>query len=226
MTRVALVTFDVYSALFDIAGSLTGRLREATGLDEARAGQAFQLWRAKQMERAAISNSLGRARTSFRECTRQALGYVEQRFGLALGEGSRQELLRAWDRLTPWPEAPRVLETLASRGYPLALLSNGDRDMLQALAGRLAVPFAQVFSSEDAGTYKPHPAIYELPMRTPGLERAQVLHVAGAANDALGATAAGIRCYWSNRTGDVPLDPAYAPAFQGRNLEGLLDILP
>ena len=45
MTRVALVTFDVYAALFDIAGSLTGRLREATGLDKARAGQAFQLWR-------------------------------------------------------------------------------------------------------------------------------------------------------------------------------------
>ena len=226
MTRVALVTFDVYSALFDISGSLTSRLREAAGLDEARAAQVFQLWRAKQLERAAISNSLALARTSFRDCTRQALGYVERRFGLALGEPSRQELVMAWDRLTPWPEAPRVLETLASRGYPLALLSNGDRDMLQALAVSLAVPFAHVFSSEDAGTYKPHPAIYELPIRTLDLERAQVLHVAGAANDALGSTAAGIPCYWSNRTGDVPLDPAYAPAFQGRSLVGLLELLP
>jgi len=226
MTRVALVTFDVYAALFDIAGSLTGRLREAAGLDEARAAQVFQVWRAKQLERAAISNSLARARTSFRDCTRQALGYVERRFGLALGEASRQELVMAWDCLTPWPEAPRVLETLASRGYPLALLSNGDRDMLQALAASLAAPFAHIFSSEDAGTYKPHPAIYELPIRTLGLERAQVLHVAGAANDALGSTAAGIPCYWSNRTGDIPLDPAYAPAFQGRSLEGLLELLP
>ena len=33
------------------------------------------MWRAKQLERAAISNSLTLARTSFRECTRQALGY-------------------------------------------------------------------------------------------------------------------------------------------------------
>ena len=226
MSRVALVTFDVYSALFDIAGSLTGRLREATGLDEARAAQAFQLWRAKQLERAAISNSLALARTSFRECTRQALGYAAQRFGLSLSDASRQELVMAWDRLTPWPEAPRVLEALVSRGYPLALLSNGDRDMLQALAASLAVPFAHIYSSEDAGTYKPHPAMYELPMRTPGLERARVLHVAGAANDALGSTAAGIPCYWSNRTGDVPLDPAYAPAFTGTSLEGLLELLP
>ena len=43
---------------------------------------------------------------------------------------------------------------------------------------------------------------------------------------ALGSTAAGIRCYWSNRTGDVPLDPAYAPAFTGTSLEGLLELLP
>ena len=226
MTRVALVTFDVYSALFDIAGSLTGRLREAAGLDEARAAQAFQLWRAKQLERAALSNSLSLVRTSFRECTRQALGYVERRFGLALSVASRQELVMAWDRLSPWPEAPRVLETLASRGYPLALLSNGDRDMLQALATSLAVPFAHIYSSEDAGTYKPHPAMYELPMRTPGLARAALLHVAGAAGDALGATAAGVQCYWSNRTVDVLLDPAYAPAFSGTGLEGLLELLP
>ena len=216
----------MYSALFDIAGSLTGHLREAAGLDEAQATQAFQVWRAKQLERAAISNSLALARTSFRECTRQALGYVERRFGLALDDASRQELVMAWDHLTPWPEAPRVLETLASRGYRLALLSNGDRDMLQALAASLAVPFAHIFSSEDAGTYKPHPAMYELPMRTPVLARAQVLHVAGGANDALGSAAAGLPCYWSNRTGDVPLDPAYAPAYQGRNLEGLLELLP
>jgi len=226
MTRVALVTFDVYSALFDIAGSLTGRLREATDLDEARAAQVFQVWRAKQLERAAISNSLSLARTSFRDCTRQALGYVERRFGLALDDASRQELVMAWDRLAPWPEAPRVLETLASRGYSMALLSNGDRDMLQALAACLPVPFARIFSSEDAGTYKPHPAMYELPMRKLGLARAQVLHVAGAASDALGSTAAGVRCYWSNRTGDVPLDPAYAPAFTGTSLEGLLELLP
>lgn len=226
MTRVSLVTFDAYMALFDIAGSLTGRIREATGLDDARAAQAFQLWRAKQMERAAISNSLGRARTSFRECTRLALGYVEHRFALSLRDACRQDLLAAWDRLTPWPEAPRVLETLATRGYALALLSNGDRDMLQALAGRFAVPFAQRFSSEDAGFYKPHPSIYELPLRMPGLERAQVLHVAGAANDVLGAAAAGIRCYWSNRTGDVPLDPAYGPTCEGPGLDGLLEILP
>ena len=58
MTRYALVTFDVYSALFDIAGSLTPPLRRLSGLGEAEAAAAFALWRAKQLERAAISTAL------------------------------------------------------------------------------------------------------------------------------------------------------------------------
>lgn len=225
MARVELVTFDAYTALFDIAGSLTGTLRALTGLDEAQAASAFQLWRAKQMERAAISNSLGRGRVSFRECTRQGLAYVERRLKLALSDDQRRVLLAAWDRVSPWPEAARVLATLSARGYPLALLSNGDRDMLEAAAQNLPVSFAHIFSSEDAGAYKPHPSIYALPHEQLGLDAGRILHVAGATNDALGAAAAGLPCYWSNRAGDVLLDPAYAPTHERPDLGGLLDIL-
>jgi len=225
MNRTALVTLDAYTALFDIAGSLAGRFREITGLDEARATPAFQLWRAKQMERAAISNSLGLGRTSFRECTRQGLAYVEKRYDLDLGEERRLALVMAWDRLTPWPEADGVLAELKRRGYPLALLSNGDTDMLHALADILPVDIDHVFSSEEAGAYKPHPAMYALPLRKLGLESRNILHVAGATNDAIGAAAAGLPCYWSNRSGDSVLDPAFPPTHVRPNLEGLLDLL-
>ena len=225
MVRYALVTFDAYTALFDIAGSLTGRFRDDTGLDEASAGAAFQLWRAKQMERAALSNSLGLGRTSFRDATRQGLAYVEQRYKLVLSDEQRQRLVMAWDRLSPWPEAARVLAALKERGYALAILSNGDREMLHAVAKNMPVHFDHIFSSEDAGAYKPHPAMYALPLRKLGLEADRILHVAGGANDALGAAAAGLPCYWSNRFADVLLDPAFAPSHDRPNLEGLLDIL-
>jgi len=226
MARFALVTFDVYSALFDIAGSLTGKLREMSSLEEQDATAAFQLWRAKQMERAALSNSLGLGRTSFREATRQALRYVERRYMLALTEEQSRELLMAWDRLTPWPEAPAVLEALKLRGYALAILSNGDKDMLTALAGVLPVRFDHIFSSEEAGAYKPHPDVYALPGRALGIGPQAILHVAGGTNDALGAVAAGLPCYWSNRHHDVVLDPAFAPNYDRPDLEGLLEVLP
>jgi len=226
MARYALVTFDIYSALFDIAGSLSGKLREISGLAGADAEAAFQLWRAKQMERAAISNSLRLGRTSFREATRQALSYVERRYKLALSVEQRRELVMAWDRLTPWPEAPAVLDTLKVRGYPLAILSNGDKDMLKAVAEGLPVRFDHIFSSEEVGAYKPHPDVYALPQRTLDIPRHAILHVAGGANDVLGAVAAGLSCYWSNRNHDVVLDPAFAPKYDRPDLEGLLDVLP
>lgn len=225
MVRYALVTFDVYSALFDIAGSLTGRLRDIAGLDEVSAEPAFQLWRAKQMERAAVSNSLGLGRISFREATRQGIAYVERRYKLELSQGQRHALIMAWDRLSPWPEVARVLTVLKARGYPLAILSNGDKDMLRAVVENVPVRFDYIFSSEDAGAYKPHPEMYALPLRKLSLEARQILHVAGGANDALGATAAGLPCYWSNRFGDVMLDPAFAPTHDRPSLDGLLDIL-
>src|SRR3546814_3819280 len=106
----------------------------------------MQLWRAKQMECAAISNSLQKGRAPFRDATRLGLQYVARRFGLDLSDAQQADLAHAWDRLQPWPEAEQVLAEIKSRGYPIGILSNGDAAMLQALASRVATPFDHVFS--------------------------------------------------------------------------------
>lgn len=225
MTRYALVTFDAYSALVDQKGSLAPALMDALGLTKARSVEVLKLWRAKQMERAALSNALGKGRTPFRVCTGLGLDYAAKAFGLAMTAAQRDALVRAWDALAPWPEANETLAAVRAKGYPIAILSNGDRAMLEALAQRFAVAFDHIFSSETAGFYKPHPSVYRLPAEALGDGGAPYLHVAGSANDALGAKAAGVRCYWSNRGGDFVLDPAYAPDFEGPDLKGVLDLL-
>ena len=57
---IKLVTYDVYIALLDIEGSLQPVVQEALSFDADVATTFVRLWRTKQMERAAISNSLGR----------------------------------------------------------------------------------------------------------------------------------------------------------------------
>jgi 2-haloacid dehalogenase len=225
MSQYDLVTFDVYSALFDIAGSLVPILAKVTGLPEPKAKTAFGTWRAKQLERAAISNSLGKGRTSFREATRQGLVYLEHKFNLTLSSEEREILVRAWDHLNPWPEANNVITALKQRGYRTAVLSNGDQAMLEAVVENAALSFDHIFSSERAGYYKPHPAVYTLPGQALGMKPDQVLHVAGGATDALGAAAAGLPCAWSNRHDDYLLDPRFQPSYAVTNLEGLLTIL-
>ncbi len=223
---VRLVTFDVYSALADLERSLVPALRAHLGLGEARARALLALWRRTQQAGTLISNSLLKGRVPFARLTDLALQQALARFRLQADEATRHELVAAWHRLELWPEARRVLEEVRARGYAVALLSNGDDAMLQALQAHWNLAFDHIFSGEQAGVYKPHPRIYYLPLETLGLLSRDVLHVAGSSLDATGAKAAGLRCYWANRRGERPFDPAYAPDHEGADLAGLLDILP
>ena len=106
-----LVTFDVYTALFDVESSLTPLVRhavanQADGLDIVRS------WRRKQLEYLLISNSLQRGRVPFAVITRQALDYTLSQRRLDVTEGVRQGLVHAWNELRLWPEAASVLTTM------------------------------------------------------------------------------------------------------------------
>jgi 2-haloacid dehalogenase len=133
-------------------------------------------------------------------------------------------LTAAWEHLPPWPETSEVLLEVRSRPLILAALSNGDAEMLQAMLERLPVRFDHVVSTE-GGPFKPHPAVYGRALRALEIPAEGLLHVAGSATDAMGATAAGIRTVWINRTGDAVVDPRYAPAYEFPDLRGVVSIL-
>jgi len=218
-----LITFDAYAALVDYRSSLLPVVEAIPGIDKEHAADFLELWRVRQLGAAAMSNALEQGRISFRDCTALALDYALKRHDLSVDSDARDELIQAWNPLTPWPEAGRVLTALKAKGYRLAILSNGDQDMLEALAAGFETPFDHILSSEQCGVYKPHPRVYGLPARELGIE--DYLHVAGSPNDAVGASAAGISCYWSNRLGDTVLLPAYPPDYQGPDLSGVLDVV-
>jgi 2-haloacid dehalogenase len=182
-------------------------------------------WRRKQLEYVLISNSLQQGRVSFAVITRRALDYTLSQKQIEATERVRQELVAAWDELRLWPEAGHVLTEMKARGYRIGLLSNGDDSMLRALAARLPVPCDDVFSSEQAGCYKPHPSVYGLPLRALRLAAEQILHVAGSPTDVMGAKAAGLRCAWSNRQRDRVLDVRCGADHEFDDLRGLLAVL-
>jgi hypothetical protein len=87
-----LITFDVYTALFDIDSSLTPAVSEMLDLD----GLTFvRAWRRKQMEYALISNSLERGRIAFELITRRALADTLVRCHVTLSESLQTDLLNA-----------------------------------------------------------------------------------------------------------------------------------
>lgn len=213
-------------ALLDIEGSLVPVVEQTLGLKPEVATAFVRLWRGKQMERAASSNSLNKQRTSFRLCTAMALDYCIARNGLLVSAEQSHRLVLAWDKLRPWPEADEAVAAVRAMGCQTAILSNGDQDMLDTVAGQFSANrFDYILSSEAAGHYKPHPRVYDLPATLLGVGRDETIHVAGSANDVLGCIAAGIRCIWSNRHADKLLDPSYPATYEIPDLTGVATVI-
>lgn len=157
--------------------------------------------------------------------TQRALNYTLSELKAALPESTQQVLLEGWLHLQPWPEAFEVLNAVKTRGYPIGLLSNGDRSMLLALKEQLPPVIDHIFASEQADRYKPHPNVYALPLQALHLNAIDVLHVAGSATDVTGTKAAGLACAWSNRQRDRVADQRYRPDYEFADLRGLLEIV-
>ena len=220
-----LITFDAYSALLDIKGSLVPVLEKFFGSSGKDLTTFFTIWRTRQWDYVLLSSSMNKGFLSYHYITRCALEYTLLKFELTCSEAVKEQLVGAWSHLLAWPEAIAVLMEVKRRGYPIAILSNGDELMLKELEGSTGIIFDYIFSADQAEAYKPSPKIYQLPFDKLGLTRKEVLHVAGSPFDMVGAKSADLICAWSNRYHDFPIDSHYKPDFEFNDLNGLLQIL-
>ena len=220
-----LITFDVYSALLDVHSGLVFHLQASFDLSTDQASRLAAEWRAKQLERAALSNSLDIGRVSFRDCTRDALKYVCYLEKIELNNQLIENLCDIWDYLPPWPDANKALEKLRANNFDLAILSNGDIKMLEKVSKQFSVEFKYVLSSETVDVYKPHRRVYDMVSKISGLLPEEILHVAGGRNDVTGCVIAGLPCVWINRKKDNVLDHRYLPNLEISNLTNLVSII-
>lgn len=200
---VRLVTLDVFGTLFDWRGKcrefVSSRLRLGGGELEA----FLDLFRSKQLQYMVIDTLLRKARTNFLDLSKMAFLTTARSFNLRIGQETFTDFVELWSRLDPFEDVPGTLRELKSRGYTLAMLSNGDRRVLEELAKRLPGLIDDIISSEDAGVYKPDPEIYLYATRRYGLAPEDVTHIAGSYIDVIGAASVGLRTFWVNRTGAV-----------------------
>jgi HAD superfamily hydrolase (TIGR01549 family) len=173
-----------------------------------------------------------------------------EHFSLCFEElGLKGDAGRAYARLVEmlggadaFPEARHVVESVGSR-RPIALLSNADDNFLLPALSRNGFSFPIVVSSESAGAYKPHIAIFEGLSREIAIPRESILYVGDSRfADVAGAKNAGMLAAWVNRKGRRPLEAARQdgeardrpggaqrelppPDFEIESLEALLEIV-
>jgi 2-haloacid dehalogenase len=152
-----------------------------------------------------------RGHTPYRQIGHRAVSYVMDRCKIAYSQEEVGWLVGQIEVLPAFPDVVAALERLRAAGYRLAILSNGDRDMLKAAAPHIGFAFDQVISVAEAGYFKPHWKTYAKAEEIIAENRSSILFVANHAFDCVGAKAFGMRTAFIDRRrrpfGETPHQP-------------------
>lgn len=211
-TECHTLMFDLYGTLVDMQGGLTEAVTpylKGKGW-RGRPDALVTWWRRTHFENSMIDALLHRDHTPYREIGRRALSYTLERAGIDHTQDEVSTLVARIESLKPFPDVVEALRKLKSR-YQLAILSNGDPDMLEAARPHLGVEFDRIISVAEAGSFKPHVATYRTASELLGAPPDAILFVANHAFDCVGAKAYGMRtCFIDRRKrpfGDWPYQP-------------------
>jgi 2-haloacid dehalogenase len=210
---VRALVFDVFGTVVDWRGGVAREVRRLVGPDVDADGFA-DAWRARYVP------SMDRVRSGelpwapLDELHRASLDEVLTEFGRAdVDAPTRAELVLAWHRLDPWPDAVPGLTRLR-RSHVLAPLSNGNVALLVDLARRAGLPWDLVLGAEIVGHYKPDAEVYDAAPRLLALAPAEVLMVAAHLDDLAAARGRGLRTAYVHRPdefGGTRIPPAVDP---------------
>jgi 2-haloacid dehalogenase len=122
---------------------------------------------------------------------------------LGVPEDEEDALGRALPLWQPFPEVRAALEEARARGWKLAILSNTDRDFIEASMQRIGVPFELAIVASEIGSYKPARAHWESFFERVDVPRERHVHVAQSHfHDVVPARELGLRTVWINRYGE------------------------
>ncbi len=169
-----VLLFDVFGTVVDWRGSLQrwlqrfGRERKI----EADWTALVDEWRAAYEPAMARVRSGERPYVTLDVLHRESLDELLPRYGVtSVTESERQEMVRAWRWLDPWPDTVAGLTRL-KRKYVVGTLSNGGLGLLVDMAKCARLPWDVVLSADLFKHYKPDPSVYlgaaELLARPPG----------------------------------------------------------
>jgi 2-haloalkanoic acid dehalogenase type II len=182
-------TFDCYGTLIDWNGGIRRELARVFG--DERADGLLERYHVIEPELEADG-----ARPY-----RQVLTEAMRRLGAPRdSEVALADSLTGW---RPFPEVPQALREARDRGWKLAILSNTDRDYIEASMDRIGVPFEEAIVASEIGSYKP--ALGHWRAFEERVGRPPDVHVAASLyHDVAPANELGLPSIWINRLGETP----------------------
>ncbi len=199
--EIKVLVFDQYGTVVDMQKGLT---EAATPFlkDKGWEGEPHRFvtwWRRTHFENSMIDALCDRGHTPYRQIGHRAVSYVMDRCRISYTQEDVRWLVSQIEALKPFPDVVEALEKLRQGGFKLAILSNGDRDMLEAAKSHIGFPFDHVISVQESGYFKPHWKTYASAEALIGEERTSCLFVASHVFDCIGAKSFGMRTAFIDR---------------------------
>ncbi len=193
---IKAIVFDAYGTLFDVHSVSAGTEKLFPG----RGAELAALWREKQIEYTHL-RTLSSRYADFWGVTGDALRFCCERLELRALERDHECLMSEYLRLAPFAETVSALLHMRSAGVPLAILSNGTREMLDPVIKAAGIEdlFEHVLSADQVKKFKTAPEVYQLGPDAFGCRADEILFVSSNGWDVCGATWFGYTTFWINR---------------------------
>ena len=214
------IVFDAYGTLFDV-NSAAEKCKDRIG-DKWEGFANF--WRTTQLEYTWLRSLMNRHK-DFWTITEDSLEKSMKVFDIDMG--MKNDLLKLYKILSPYPEVKEVLENLKKKKIKLAILSNGTPALLSELVkgNDLQNLFDDLFSIEEVGIYKPSSKVYNLPVNKYKITPNEVTFLSANTWDVSGGGNYGYNAVWVNRNQAIFDNLDYKPINRVNNLTQLLDLI-
>ena len=218
MENIKVIIFDAYGTLFDV-NSAAEKCKNKIG---DKWEQCADYWRTTQLEYTWL-RSLMKRHKDFWKVTDESLDKSMRVF--KIDNSLKNELLNLYRVLSTFSEVNETIKKLNKKKYKLAILSNGTPDLLYELVknNNLENFFEDIFSIEEVKTYKPHPDVYDIPIKKYHVQKDEVAYLSANTWDVSAAGNYGFKSVWVNRNNSVFDNLDYIPKHQIKHLGELLD---
>ena len=193
MSMERWATFDCYGTLIDWDGGIGGELARLW----PQADKELLLARYHHLEPMVQSDNPG---LSYREVLGSTLGRLAEDQALDLPEDESDALARSLPGWQLFPDVREALERVAAGGWRLAILSNTDRDLIEASKAAIGIEFSETIVASEIGSYKPARKHWDEFFSRTGAPLDGHVHVAQSAfHDIATAQELKLRSIWINR---------------------------
>jgi 2-haloacid dehalogenase len=194
------VSFDCYGTLIDWETGILGYLRPLLRSKGVQASDGDILNLYSDFEPRQQSGAYRR----YREVLAAVVHDFAAEFKFKVDDAEANGLAESIRNWQAFPDTVQGLQRLKSK-YKLAILSNIDDDLFALTAKHLQVPFDVIVTAQQAGSYKPSRANFELLLKKVAVPRDKLLHAAESLyHDVVPAHELGITTVWVNRRQGKP----------------------